>query len=266
MSEVDFFRQITQIPAHWEEGSVPLPTFYHDAMAIQVSLLASADRVRSFLPSPRLHPLRVAPGRCAVAIAAFSFRETDLGPYNEVLVGIPVTLDERSPQFSGILRSLPELPMIFVHRLPVTTERARAPGINFLATPKFLADITFEETDEWVRCRLAEQGVDILSLEVRKGELENAERWHAQMITAREGYLLRWGWLESEQGKRESRGSSDARLELGTHLIAEELREMQVGRVLSCEHRPRFQAVLSPVVESFRAEPAAATQRLGRSG
>jgi hypothetical protein len=98
---------------------------------------------------------------------------------------------------------------------------------------------------------------DILSLEVRKGELEDAERWHAQMITAREGYLLRWGWVESEQRKRESHGSSDARLELGSHPIAEALREMQLGRVLSCEHRPRFQAVLSPVVESFRAEPAA---------
>jgi FAD/FMN-containing dehydrogenase len=30
------------------------------------------------------------------------------------------------------------------------------------------------------------------------------------------------------------------------------------GHNVACEYRPRFQAVLSPVVESFRAEPGAA--------
>jgi hypothetical protein len=258
MNESNFFRQITQIPAPWQNETIPLPTFYRDTMAIHAEFLASSDRVRSFLPSSRMHPLRVAPRRCAVALAAFSFRETDLGPYNEVLVGIPFTLDERSPQFTGILRSLPEVPMIYVHRLPVTTEIALGPGIHFLAAPKFMADITFDETDEWVRCRLAENGSEILTLEVRKGELEPAERWHANMITAREGYLLRWGWVESEQRKRVSHDSSDARLELGSHRLAEELGEMQLGRMLSCEYRPRFQAVLGPVVESFRAESEAA--------
>jgi hypothetical protein len=260
MRESSFFEHITQIPAPWQDGSVPLPTFYYDAMAIHASFLASADRVRPFLPSPRLHPFRVAPGRCAVALAALSYRETDLGPYNEVLIGIPCTLDEHSPQFTGILRSLPDVPMIYVHRLPVTTEIARGPGVHFLAAPKFLADITFEETEEWVRCRLAEKGTDILTLEVQKGELEPAGRWSVSFLTARDGHLLRLGWVESEQRKRESHASSDARLELGPHPIAEELRKMHLGRVLSCEYRPRFQAVLSPVVESFVAEPGVADE------
>jgi len=257
MSEKDFFRHIIQVPAHWQESSVPIPTFFHDAMAIQVSMLASTDRVRSLLPSPRLHPFRVVPTRCVVALAAISYRETDVGPYNEVLVGIPVTLDERSPLFTGILRGLPEGQMIYVHRLPVTTEAARAPAVHFLAAPKFLADITFEETDEWVQCRLAEEESDIMTLEVRKGELEPAERGRANIITAREGYLLRWSWVWSEQQRRESRNASDARLVLGSHPMADELREMQVGRVLSCEYRPKFQGVLGPVVESFQAEPEA---------
>jgi hypothetical protein len=260
MREADFFEHIEQIPAPWQDGSIPLPTFYYDAMAIHATFLASSERVRSLLPSPRLHPLRVAPGRCAVALAALSYQESDLGPYNEVLIGIPVTLDERSPQFTGILRSLPEVQMIYVHHLPVTTAIARGPGIHFLSAPKFLANIIFEETEEWVRCRLTEKETEILTLEVRKGELEPAPRWSVSMITARDGYLLRWGWVESEQFRRESHDSSDARLELGSHPMADELREMKLGRVLSCEYRPRFQAVLSPVAESFRAEsPAAGT-------
>jgi hypothetical protein len=258
MREADFFRHITQIPAPWQDESIPLPTFYYDAMAIHASFLASSDRVRSFLPSPRLHPLRVAPGRCAVALAALHYRDTDLGPYDEVLIGIPCTLDEHSPQFTGILRSLPEVPMIYVHRLPVTTEIARGPGVHFLGAPKFIAEITFEETEEWVRCRLADEGTDILELEVRKGDVESTGRWSVSMITGRDGYLLRWGWVESEQRKRESHDSSDARLALGWHPIAHELREMQLGRMLSCEYRPRLQAVLGPVVESFMAQPEAA--------
>jgi hypothetical protein len=79
------------------------------------------------------------------------------------------------------------------------------------------------------------------------------------MITAREGYLLRWGWVESEQHERVSHDGSDALLELGPHPVADALREMQLGRVLSCEYRPQLQGVISPVTESFRADPAAAT-------
>jgi hypothetical protein len=38
----------------------------------------------------------------------------------------------------------------------------------------------------------------------------------------------------------------------GRHAIAEELRAMELGKARFCEYRPHFQAVLSPVVESFK--------------
>jgi hypothetical protein len=38
---------------------------------------------------------------------------------------------------------------------------ARSSGVEFLAAPKILADVTFEETDAWVRCHLAEAGTPL---------------------------------------------------------------------------------------------------------
>jgi hypothetical protein len=72
------------------------------------------------------------------------------------------------------------------------------------------------------------------------------------MITVEEVSLLRWDFIESEQRKSTSRHAADVELELGSHAIADERRAMELGKARFCEYRPRFQAVLSSVVESFK--------------
>jgi hypothetical protein len=58
-------------------------------------------------------------------------------------------LDKPSPLFTGIVRKAPSPIMIYSCHLPVSTEIARAAGVEFAGYPKFVADIEFERKDGW---------------------------------------------------------------------------------------------------------------------
>jgi hypothetical protein len=252
MRDTDFFQHVHQFDMHWCGRNLKMPPFYYDVRSIEADFVASADEVRSLLPSERMHPLRLSPGHCAVVIAALQYRDTDIGPYNEVLIGIPFTLDVPSPMFTGTIRHLPEVPLVYVHHLPVTTEIARGTGTEFLSAPKFLAEITFEDTGDWIRCSLAREGVPILRLSMRRGELLPARRSRTSLVTVKHHHLLRWEAVTSEHRRSTSHDDNAAELELGSHVFADELRNIGLGKPRLASFTPRCQMTLSPVLESFR--------------
>ena len=57
----------------------------------------------------------------ALAVTALEFRESDIGPYNEVAISVPFTLDKPSPHFTGVFREPSKEPKLFIRHLPVTT-------------------------------------------------------------------------------------------------------------------------------------------------
>jgi hypothetical protein len=148
-------------------------------------------------------------------------------------------------------RGRSDVRVMYTHRLPVTTEIARDAGVEFANYPKFLADITFEEANGALSCRLVEKQGHILSLTVSDLDLETGERMYIHSLTFREGRILRLEFVLSACEKGGSRNPKDAELELGDHPIAQELRDLGLGWMVYCYRVPRFQAVLSPVVESF---------------
>jgi hypothetical protein len=228
-----------------------VPIFYRDTLSFGAVFLAPTQGLKALLPSARMFPLRIAPRRGALSINVMEFRDTDLGPYNEVSISVPFTLDKATPVFTGIVRKPPAEPWLFIRHLPVTTEIALAAGVEFAGYPKFIADIEFEQGAEHVTCRLAEEGRHILTLAGRKLELRNAprSRWHP--FTVRNGRLLRSEVICSERQMAVSKAASSVRLELGDHPIAEELRGLSLGRMLSYQYAPQFQTVLTPVIESY---------------
>lgn len=251
MHNSDFFQQIPQVDVPWDDRTFRVPVFYYDATAIGAAFLTPLDRIRKLLPSPRMHPLRVTPWLGITTITAYEYRDCGIGPYNEVSIGFPVTLDRPSPLFSGLFRKLPGVTKGYIHRLPVTTEIARDTGVEFANYPKFLADIAFEKKDGSLRCRAAEGQEHILSLSVSKLALQPGGRSYFHSLTFREGRILRLEFILGEGDQGKSRNPADAVLELGDHPIAQELRDLQLGRMAYCYYRPRFQAILSPVLESL---------------
>lgn len=256
MRDADFFEQIEHVEIPWGDRTIFCPLFYYDASTLAAQFLASIERVREVLPSPRMRPLRVTPWHCVVAISAFEYRDSDIGPYNEVMIGIPFVLDDPSPLFAGVLRKGPTVPRLYIRHLPVTTEIAYAAGVEFAGFPKFLAEIELERDGGWVACHARAGGRHILSLSIREGAaLRSTPRWRMHPITVREGHILRCEFIVSERDWVEGRKSADVRVDLGDHPVAQELREWKLGRLLSYQYAPRHQAILTPVVESFPADP-----------
>jgi hypothetical protein len=160
-------------------------------------------------------------------------------------------LDKATPVFTGSLRKGPKEPNIYIHHLPVTTEIACSAGIEFAGYPKFVASIEFERNAGWVACRLAEGDQHILTLSGRQLDLRDAPRARTHAFTVRNGRLLRSEIITSEQGMGVSRDAADAKLQLGDHPIARELKGLDIGRMLGYQYQPEYQTVLTPAIESF---------------
>jgi len=96
--------------------------------------------VRALLPSPQLRPVEAVPGYAVLAFVAFEYRDTDIGPYNEVAVCVPVLYNSplNLPLVPLLLeKSYPGLGF-YVHHLPVTTDIACRAGRTALPRPMAL--------------------------------------------------------------------------------------------------------------------------------
>jgi hypothetical protein len=251
MSEEKFFQGITHEEVPWREYKLHVPLFYPDFLFMSASFMAPIENVEALIPSKRMKPYRITPWHSAVSITTYAYRDCDLGPYNEVSIGIPVTLDTPTPFFVGSLRRMPSSPMSYSHRLPVTTEIARVVGVEFAGYPKFIANIDFEEDGDFLTCILQEREQHILSLSGRILPVKRYPRYVANPITFRDGYILRSEFVISEREMGRSTNREDIRLELGDHQISQELKELRLGRLLGYNYCPAAQGILTPVFESF---------------
>jgi hypothetical protein len=246
-----FFQEVEHVEVPWGERKLWVPVFYYDIMSMSVRYLASAERVNALLPSKRLHPLRVTPGQSVVSLTLFAYRDCDIGPYNEVSFSVPVTLDKPSPLFSGVLRKAPTSLGVYVRQMPVSTEIARAVGVHFAAFPKFVADIQFEQENGWTTFRASHDSREILTFSGRVLETTPAPRSRLAVYNYRNGHLLRSEMIVSEAKVGASTRGADVRLELGDHPMAQEIEALNLGRLVGYQWAPRYQAILTPVLESL---------------
>jgi len=252
MPETDFFKGVRQASLPVGTRQAPVPLFYRDLAYLGVYLLAPLAKVKRLLPSERMHPYRLTPWHCIVTITASQFKDSDIGPYNAVSIGVPFVLDRASPLFTGILRKPPEVPMIYLFHLPVSSEIAQATGVEVANYPEFLADISFANDDQWVHCKVDAEGRSILSLSGRKLDLRTVPRQRVHPITLQQDRLLRSELNYSESGAGTSKKRSDVRLAFGDHPIGLKLKELDLGRMLLYQYYPAGRATLSPVSESYR--------------
>lgn len=251
MSTNDFFQEIEHIPVPWRQYQLYMPLFYQDIRLMSVSLLAPLEKIKSILPSKRMKPYRITPWHSVISITAYAHRECDIGPYNEVSIAIPLTIDEETPIFTGILRRMPKVLMAYSYKLPVTTEIARETGVEIAGYPKFIADIKFTEKEDWLSCELRADNKHVLTLSGRKLDLKLFPRLIFHPITYRHGYILRSEFVISEREMGHSKNKEDVKLELGEHKIAEELSELKTGKILGYRYCPHAQGILTPPFESF---------------
>ena len=124
-------------------GEVRLPIEYHDGSLLNVVTFVPEPAVRALLPTTRLRPVTVR-GRASVLLTIFEYRDTSIGPYNELSVAFLVR-----PEGSALAA-----PGAWVRDLPVTTEIALAAGKELWGYPKWVTPITFEHQDNTIRAGL----------------------------------------------------------------------------------------------------------------
>ena len=251
MQSQEFFEGINQVDVKVGPFNCRYPIFYRELEFMSIFLLAPLDKVRSFLPSKRMYPFRLTPWHCMITLSATQYSDSDIGPYNQVSIGVPFVLDKPSPVFTGILHKPPEIPMIYTLYLPVSTEIAKVTGIEIANYPQFLAEIDFEEEDEWIKCKVDSDGKNILMMSGRKIELIKYPRQRVCPITLSDRYLLRSEFNFSEGDVGISKKQSDVHLEFGDHPIGLKLKNLSLNKVLQYQYYPSGQAVLSMANESY---------------
>jgi hypothetical protein len=206
--------------------------------------------VRAALPSPALAPREAAPGRVAVAVTAYDHRRSDLAPYRELGVWIPVAYRAGG---GGV-----EVPGHYCYALPVTTEEARAAGVEGWGFPKYVAEIELVEGATGCRCRVHADGREILALEVGGVPVAaEPERVELPAFTATGDELL-LSTIVSE-GRRGQRADGEgARLVLGDHPRAEALRRLDLGPAVGQSRSTHLKAMLPAAERRFPLRPSPA--------
>jgi Acetoacetate decarboxylase (ADC) len=145
----DPFFAVPTTTATTSAGEVELPIFYYDASNAVAVFAADPEGVAAKLAGTGLEPALRIGRRPVVVVSFYEYRQTAIGPYNEVGIGIPVY-----PKGKGAA-----LPLIgwsqLVRRpegrdqgahiidLPVTTEIADVAGRELWGYPKFVTTISF---------------------------------------------------------------------------------------------------------------------------
>jgi len=252
MRDVEFFAGVPQQPVSVAGYEGVTPAFYYDYSQASVVLATPLERIRELLPSPRLYPLRLTPRSGVTVIVAYQYRDSDIGPYSEVAIGFPVTVDRNSPVLVELRRFQVEGGSVFIWQLPVTTAIARDLGVEVAGYPKFLADIEFADEAGLATCRLAEGGKHILTLRLRhRKPRPRSERTRMMPVTVKGDRLLRGMATNNIPQAAVAFGGRGVELELGDHPLADQIRRLEMGRVLMASYAPANQTILSPPLESW---------------
>ncbi|NMN93753.1 acetoacetate decarboxylase family protein [Antrihabitans stalactiti] len=131
-------------------GDVDLPILYYDNSNVFALFAADPSAVADKLAGTGMRPALHVGKKPVVAVALYEYRETSIGPYNEVGVGIlvyPEGTKKRPPLlgWTQLLRSPDRREQgAYILDLPVTTEAAFAAGSEIWGYPKFVAPISFD--------------------------------------------------------------------------------------------------------------------------
>jgi hypothetical protein len=202
---------------------------YNDRDVIWGNFPILLDNVYDLLPSPKLKPIEVEPGKSAVLVGATENRGlvatdvpinaqgTDLQEqgFNDLIIAVPV----RFKKVEGY----------FAYAWPTTDSLSVAAGQVVHGLPRVLAEITFSEEDTMRACHLRMDGQDVLTLRVRRVPTQMQTREMIYFGVKERHVLKTVSWSQGQFGSSSQRG--DATLTWGNHPLATQLRDLNLDDV-----------------------------------
>jgi len=158
LSNETFF-DVPRKPQLMSDGNtIELPILYKDSSNLGAWFQVEMDKAQALLPEP-LVAIPNESGCAAVYVGLYEYRDTTVGVYNEVGVGIQC------------VHSVNQVPGLHIIDLPVTTEIARRGGVEIWGYPKFVADIPIQFDGTNVTCEIIDDaGKQVMSLSGDRGD------------------------------------------------------------------------------------------------
>lgn len=249
MRRSTFFDGVRQAEIDLTGDPVKLPIFYYDGEAMTGVFPAKLSRLRKYLPDKRLQPARLAPGIGVVTISCFEYRESDVGTYNELAIGIALNYPNHRANLpgrsllGGVIRGQMDG---YVWHLPVTTELAWKAGRELWNYPKIVAPIDFSQDDSTRTCKLSDEGEHILTMRADRLKSTRAENLQLFTHVYQDGQPQRGEFRLRMLNSGQSIKPGAAELELGSkHPWALELREVLLStKSIASSYSPSMEGIL----------------------
>ena len=195
--------------------TVTLPVVVRDASSGTVMYQVDRGAAQKIIP-PEFEADEVAPGKTSLCIVIVDYRDNDLGDYNEL--GIIFFVRPKGQQSAEV--------GTYIHHLPVNQSFTQQAGLEIWGFPKTVEEIDFATTEDSASCRVSSGGQHVLTLSLPRGGDAETPATEAVGYTLLDGAPHRIAF--SRGGKKESTrpGGEGVSLELGNHVIADELRSL----------------------------------------
>jgi hypothetical protein len=195
---------------------VAMPVRIRDAAVASAMFAVPARPAQAVIGYSGLEVATPLPGRAICSLAFIRYADGDLGPYHEFAVAFLVRPAVKGGRVGA-----------FIHWLPVNQEFTLEAGRSIWGFPKEIADIPMDLTSRIRRCAVRLGGRTAIELAVRPGVPmpSGAGGGGAPKVDAYSclgGVTRRTPWTMAPSGVRGRPGG--ARLRLGDHPVAEELR------------------------------------------
>lgn len=246
--DMSFFKNVYQVDGDFAGEKAKIPIFYYDGTTLTGIFLAKMSALKKMMPKSSYHPAPVFPGVGAIAVTCFEYRDTDIRPYNEISISIPMTYGSpsRVPGAELITGLMNNQFNVYVRHLPVTTKIALDGGVIVYNYPKFLSTIDFDEKGDEIIVTLAEDGEMILRVCAKKIPAEQTKTYRYLTYPVKDDCAQQADVLVNAIKFGQTISPNSLKLELGkTHEIAKELDGALLGRgAILHQYAPEFQAIL----------------------
>jgi hypothetical protein len=209
--------------------TLTFPIEVRDADSWAAQFLVPAKAAQRIVDPTGLEVAQPLPGRAVVNIAVVDYRDTDLDAYHELAIAFLVrphdvvggtTFDKMREFASGKIG-------VYIHQLPVTQGFTLEAGQSIWGYPKFMSQIDIARTSGHVSCKLTVGGAHVLTLQLKEGGAIPLPQQNLATYSLRDHVLRRTEW---EQNAKIEARLGGARLNLGAHPIADELRTLNLPK------------------------------------
>ena len=206
---------------------VEFPVEVRHATTGSATYLVPAGAARRLLPLSEIDVAELLPGKALFSLAIIDYRDNDLGDYNEVSVALFVRPRDRSagiPYLGTMIDLVRNRLGTYIVHLPVNQSFTCEAGSTIWGFPKTVQEIEFDYRADRASCTLVYDGQHALTLSLPRGGNRSLPETTMTGYTTIEGVVHTNEFTSGAEGFGIKLGGAE--LELGTGLIADQLRSL----------------------------------------